>query len=37
LNGYEGKSFKLRRTESVKLAEVMEQYLSFRRQDNGKE
>ncbi|MBQ8247812.1 MAG: Gfo/Idh/MocA family oxidoreductase [Lachnospiraceae bacterium] len=37
LNGYEGKSFKLRRTESVKLAEVMEQYLSFRREDNGKE
>lgn len=37
LNGYEGKSFKLRRTESITLSELMEKYLLFRVKEDGQE
>lgn len=36
LNGYEGKTFKLRKEESIKLAALMDEYITFRRTVNGK-
>ena len=36
LNGYENKSFKLKREESAKMALLMDEYLAFRRNTDGK-